>query len=342
MKFFPARLSREVWILLIAFPVLAVSAIHCAAQDGRTTTQTSQPPDQAVTAPASTPALPAAGTGDTSEHKGNDPTLKIGVGDLVEMSVYNVPDLTTKTRVANDGEIYLPLISHVHVAGLTIEEAQDLIEERLSGDHYLKDPHVLLFVSEYASAGASILGEVSRPGIYPVLGQQHLFDLISSAGGLTEKAGHSIIVTHRAEPDKPVVLPISQNLAARPENNIAVFPGDTVIVRKADIAYVVGDVSRPSGFLMDRGVLTVLQAVALAGGTNRTAKLNGATILRSGPGGVSEVPVKLKDILKAKSPDIALQADDILVVPSSAGKILAGRTLEAAIQAATLVSVAAL
>jgi polysaccharide export outer membrane protein len=232
------------------------------------------------------------------------------------------------------------LIGPTHVSGLTTEESARLIESRLSA--FLKDPYVSIFVTEYASQGASILGEVSKPGVYPVLGEQHLYDLISAAGGLTEKAGHSITVTHRSDPDNPVVLPVSRNLSDDPKSNVSVYPRDTIIVRKADIIYVVGDVGRPSALIMDAGGLSVLKAVALAGGTNRTAKLGGVKILRKGPTGVmSETPVELKKILQAKAPDLSLQADDILVVPSSAGKILAGRALEAAMQAATILSVAA-
>jgi polysaccharide biosynthesis/export protein len=112
------------------------------------------------------------------------------------------------------------------------------------------------------------------------------------------------------------------------------------VVRKAEIVYVVGDVGRPSGLLMDASGLTVLQAVALAGGRTRSAKLNGVKILHKGASGMVETPVHLKKIMQAKAPDLSLEANDILIVPSSGGRILAGRTLEAAIQAATLVSVA--
>jgi polysaccharide biosynthesis/export protein len=334
-------MSREVCASLIICAVLSICAPRCTAQDTQPAKPTTQPVDPSA-APWSTPADPSEPTTNSTKIAAKDSTLKLGVGDLVEMTVYNVPDLTTKMRVASDGEIYLPLISYVHVAGLTIEEAEDLIQSRLTEEHYLKDPHVSLFVSEYASAGASIFGEVMRPGIYPVLGQPHLFDLISSAGGLTEKAGHSIIVTHRSEPDKSITIPFTQDLAENPQANILIRPGDTVVVRKADIAYVLGDVARPSGFLMDRGSLTVMQAVALAGGTNRTAKMDGARILRKGKNGTDEIKVKLKQILAAKAPDIPLQADDVLIIPASAGKILAGRTLEAAIQAATLITVTAI
>jgi polysaccharide biosynthesis/export protein len=271
-----------------------------------------------------------------------DVSLKLGVGDLVEITVYGIPELSTKGRVASNGEISLPLVGRVRVEGLTAEEAEELIAARLSQGHFLKDPHVTVFVEEYATQGSSILGEVMKPGIYPVLGPQRLFDLISMAGGLSEKAGHSIVITHRDQPDAPITVVLSRNLADHPESNVPVQPGDTVIVRKADIVYVVGDVARPSGILVETGGITVLRAVALAGGTNRTAKLSAVRILRKGPNGMTETTVHLKKILQAKAPDLPLQADDVLVVPTSAGRILAGRTLEAAMQTATLVSVTAI
>ncbi len=267
-------------------------------------------------------------------------SLKLALGDLVEMTVYNVPELTTKTRISSNGDMYCPLVGYMHVAGLSAEEAQAAIEKRLSD--FVKSPHVSLFVAEYASEGASVLGEVVRPGVYPVMGQQHLFSLLSAAGGLTEKSGRSLSITHRSDPNSPVTIDLPRNLADNSETNVPVYPGDVIIVRKADIVYVVGDVLRPSGVLMDSGGVSVLQALAIAGGTQRTAKLSGATILRKGPTGTVQTPVDLKKILQAKAPDLPMQANDILIVPSSTGKILAGMTLQAAIQAATLISVAAI
>jgi polysaccharide biosynthesis/export protein len=269
-------------------------------------------------------------------------SLRLEAGDLVEVGVYNVPELTTKARVSSQGEIYLPLIDYVHVVGLTAEEAEGLIQKRLSDGGFVKNPHVTLFVDQYASQGASVLGEVARPGVYPVPGQQQLFDLISAAGGFTEKAGRSITVTHRAQTDKPITVPLSRNVSDNPESNIPILPGDTIIVRKADLVYVVGDVGRPSGFLMDSGHLTVLQAIAMAGGTTRTANLGGARIIRKGPDGITETSVELKKILRAKAPDVTMQADDILFVPTSAAKAIAGRTFEAAMQAATAASIVAI
>ena len=283
-KFAMPRLSSSVspllWFRLLSAIVLLSSFTVGSTAQGQAKTEDSSK-SKTTTSGASNPTKP-----DLETATGGDSTLRLGIGDLVEVSVYNVPELTTKVRVSNSGDVYLPLIDYVHVAGLTTEEAQALIEKRLTDGGFLKSPHVAVFVNEYASQGASVLGEVTKPGVYPVLGEQRLFDLISAAGGFTERAGRSVTVTHRNQSDKPVTVPLARNITDNPDSNVEVFPGDTVIVRKADIVYVVGDVGRPSGFLMDSGNLTVLKAIALAGGANRTAKLNSAKILRKGPAGM--------------------------------------------------------
>jgi polysaccharide export outer membrane protein len=272
---------------------------------------------------------------------GAQASLRLSPGDLVELSVYNVPELATRARISNRGDIYLPLIDYVHVAGLTAEETQAVIQQKLSDGGFVKNPHATVFVETYVSQGASLLGEVGRPGIYPVVGQQRLFDVISAAGGFTEKAGRSITITHRGQPDKPLVVPLARNVSDNPDSNVFVYPGDTIVVRKADIVYVVGDVGRPSGFAMDSGHLTVLQVIALAGGTTKTAKLSSVRLLRKGPEGVNETPIPLKKILEAKAPDLQMQADDILFVPTSAAKAAASRSLEAVMQTASALSIIA-
>ena len=261
----------------------------------------------------------------------------------MEVNVYNVPELNTRTRVNDTGDLDMPLVNQVHVEGLTVDEAERVIEQRLDHGGFVRNPHVQLFVSEYTSDGTSVLGEVAKPGVYPVLGEQRLFNLLSAAGGLSPAAGTSITVTHKAELDKPIVVAISRNLEDHADSNIPIYPGDTVMVRRADVIYVVGDVNRPSGFLMDNGgKLSVLQAIALAGGTTSTAKLSGARIIRKSPQGVSEIPVSLKKMLEAKIGDVPLQANDVLFVPASARKIIGGRTAEAALQMATAVSIVTL
>ena len=298
-----------------------------------------------VSAPASNAAVPASAAAKTSSpgNRNLASSIRLGQGDLVEVNVYDVPELNTHTRVSDTGDIDLPLVNQVHVEGLTVEEAEKAIEQRLDHGGFVRNPHVQLFVSEYTSDGTSVLGEIMKPGVYPVLGEQRLFNLLSAAGGLSPAAGTTITITHKAEPEKPVVVSISRNLEDHPDSNVPIFPGDTVMVRRADVIYVVGDVNRPSGFLMDNGgKLTVLQAIALAGGTTSTAKLGGVRIIRKSPQGVAEIPVSLKKMLRAKADDLPLQANDILFVPASARKIIGGRTAEAALQMATAVSVVTL
>jgi polysaccharide biosynthesis/export protein len=302
---------------------------------------TAQNSSPAIARPANRPPANAGSSGTASSD--SDPVLLLGSGDLLEVSVYNVPELTTKARVGNNGNVYLPLVDYIHVAGLTLEEAQSLVAKRLSDGGFVKDPHVTIFVDEYTSQGISVMGEVARPGVFPILGQRRLFDVISAAGGLTDRAGRSATLIHRDQPDKPITLALARNLNDSTQSNVEVLPGDTLIVRKADVVYVVGDVGKPSGFTTDAGKITVLQAIALAGGTTKTSKLNGARIVRKGPNGnMTETPVQLRKILEAKIPDMPMQADDILFVPSSAGKIAAMRTIDAVVSTATALTIVAI
>jgi polysaccharide biosynthesis/export protein len=322
---------------LFVFSLTLVLGVMAIAQE-----QPPQPSAKPVgqVFPSAVPSADPTETSQTADQTNS--SARLGTGDLLEVTVYNVPELTTKSRLGSNGDVYLPLVDYVHLAGLTIEEAQALIEKRLSDGGFVKNPHVTLNVDQSASQGVSLLGEVSKPGVYPVIGEPRLFDVISTAGGFTDRAGQSITVTHRNQSDKPITVPLSRKLADNPTNNIAVSPGDTILVHKADVIYVVGDVSRPSGFLMDTDNLTVLKAIALAGGTTATAKLNGVKILRKGPNGLTETPVELKKILQAKAVDVPMKADDILFVPSSTRKVVVGRTAEAALQAATAVSIVAI
>ena len=320
----------ERWAWLLLTPALSLNVI---AQRPSSTSQ--NPPQMVQQNSASSPG------GENVNSLDSGSGLLLGPGDLIDVGVYNVPELATKARIGSNGDIYLPLVDYIHIAGLTPEEAQNLIQKRLADGGFVRNPHVNVFVDEHAMKGASLLGEVAKPGIYPMLGQQRLFDLISAAGGFSASAGRSISITHRDQPDKPVVVPLSRNLSDDPESNVLVFPGDTIIVRKADVVYVVGDVGRPSGFLMDNGRLTVLQAIALAGGTNKTAKLSGVKLIHRGSSGITETTIQLKKILQAKASDQPLQAEDILFVPSSAAKVAMGQTLGAALQAATAVSIVA-
>ena len=297
-----------------------------------------QPVPQATEATPNAAASPAKGDEAAKDQSGQSATVKLGSGDLLEVSVYNVPDLASKVRVSNSGDIYLPLIDYVHVDGLTQEEAQTLIEKRYEDGGFVRSPHVTIFVDDAASQGVTVIGEVNKPGIYPDVADHKLYELISEAGGFTQAASRKIAIFRQNKPD-PIRVNLPRNLAEDTSGNVEINPGDTITVPRAPVVYVVGDVGHPSGFLVDNGTLSVLQALALAGGVNRTAKLGAARIIRKGPSGMAEIKLEVKKMLEAKSPDQMLQADDILFVPVSGARVAAGRTFEAAMSAATGVTI---
>ena len=280
------------------------------------------------------PKSDKSGVGDGADSS----TVKLGAGDLIEVSVYNVPELSTKARVSNSGDVYLPLIDYVHVGDLTLEEAQNLIAKRLLDGGFVRSPHVTIFVDEASSQGVTIFGEVSKPGIYPNLGDHKLYEIVSEAGGFTQSAAKRVSIIRRNQP-QPLTVTLPKNLADDLSSNVDIMAGDTINVPRAPVIYVVGDVGRPSGLLVDNGSLTVLQALALAGGTNKTAKMGSVRIIRKGPTGMTETQVPLKKMLEAKAPDIQLQGDDILFIPVSGGRVMAARTFEAAMSMATSVSI---
>jgi polysaccharide biosynthesis/export protein len=278
-------------------------------------------------------AATGASAGQIAPANESSSQLRLSPGDLLEVSIYNVPELTTKARVGNSGDVYLPLIDYVHVADLTVEEAQALIEKRLDEGGFVRNAHVTIFIDESAAEGVTILGEVTKPGIYPALGDRRLYDMISAAGGFTVSAGRKVSILRQHSQGEPITVNLPRNLADDRQDNLEIQPGDTITIPRAPIIYVVGDVGRPAGLLVDNGSLTVLQALALAGGTNHTAKMGGIRIIRKGPTGMTETPVPLKKMLEAKAPDITLQADDILFVPLSGLRSAAGTGLNAAISA---------
>ena len=263
----------------------------------------------------------------------------IGAGDLLEMSVFDTAELSGKLRVSNTGDILLPLVGSLHVAGLKAEEVQNLIRQKLIGGGFLKDPQVTVFIAEYATQNVSVLGEVKNPGIYPAFGTHHLLDYISLAQGLTPLSSTRVTVTHAGHAGEPQQVKMTAGATPKPENNPEILPGDTIFVERTGIIYVIGDVARPGGFPMDHDEeLTILQAVALAQGTNPTAAKGSAKLIRTTSAGRQELPVNLKKILTAKATDLAMQDNDILFVPSSAAKN-AMKDIETALPTAAAASV---
>jgi polysaccharide biosynthesis/export protein len=314
----------------VSFPIIAllISSLGLAQSSA------SQNPNSPLAAGASSNA---AKSNDQVSGPGYEPL--IGIGDLLKISILGVTDYDQQLRVGGDGDVFLALAGSVHIAGLTIEQAQQVIRKRLVDGGYFADPQVSVFEQEYATQGVSVLGEVQKPGVYPLTGPRRLFDVLSLAGGTTPKAGQVVSISHRNEPKSLRTVAMSNDPSKNIDADVEIRPGDTVVVTKAGIVYVVGAVKTSTGIVLENsGGITVLQAIATAGGTSSTAALNGAKIIRKSPTGPVEIPIQLKKILAAKSPDVKLEAEDILFVPNSAGKTAAGIALESGVRLATSVA----
>jgi polysaccharide export outer membrane protein len=245
----------------------------------------------------------------------------IGAGDLLQINLYGVPDFGQEVRVSGAGEITLPMVGQVYVRGLSTIQAESLINKRLKDDGLFNNPQISVLDREFATQGISILGEVQKPGIYPVLGPRKLFDVISAAGGMAPHAGRDILISHRLSPQSMQTVTLTDDFKRSMDANVDVFPGDTVVVSKAGVVYVVGDVRLPGGFLMDKDKeLTVLQALALAQGAAPAASLGHSKVIHRTPTGVVETALDLKAILGGKAEDIRVHADDILFIPHNARK----------------------
>ena len=311
--------------------------IACAAClfGGDTLAQEAAPPVPTGQSPAAIQPAPSPTSNPISGSIPGPLVSPLSPGDVIDFSVYGVPEMAQRVRLNSKGVVYLPLLDQVELGGLTTEEAQKKLEEQLVSGGFLRAPHVTVTVAEYAN-GISLLGEVNRPGVYPTGGARRLYDVFAAAGGLTASAGNLVTISHSKQPDKSETVLISRDPSKSPEGNVLVSPGDTVVVAKAGIIYVVGEVIQPSGFLMDGdGSFTVLKAIAMAHGLSSTAKRDNVKIIRKEAKGLTEIPVPLSKIMSAKANDIELLPDDIVFVPSNAAKAAGRRTLDTAISLIT-------
>jgi polysaccharide export outer membrane protein len=282
----------------------------------------------------------------------------VGAGDLLRIDVFDVPDLSREVRVSDNGMISLPLLPHrLSVSGCTPYQLEQQIEGQLQANGLVMDPQVSVLVKEENSDAMSIVGAVNHPMVYHDFRPTNLLEALAEAGGITDDAGDSIIITRQNPspetcgkpgpdpasdpPDEPqtITVKLSDLLqSGDPAFNVPVYGGDVITVPRAGIVYVAGAVSQPGGYtLHDPGEsINTMKAIALAHGLLSTAKANSAVILRKDPatGKTKEIDVKLKKIMDRKTPDVRLYANDILYVPDSTGK----RVLEKAGAAALAIT----
>lgn len=255
----------------------------------------------------------------TSSSKQIPVSLKIAPGDLLHITVFDVPEMTQEVRVGANGKAQLALIGDIALAGMTGQEAAETIARELRNKKLLLSPQVNVLVKEFASQGVSVTGEVQHPGIYQVLGSRTLLDLISMAGGLTNLADTRITVQRRGAAEEKVTVKLkTDDPEASLANNVQIYPGDLILVPRAGIVYVLGDVNRPGGFVMqDSGKITLLQVLAQAGGASRTASLNKAVLMRKNTQGYVSTKLQVGRIERGQDPDLELHANDILFVPNN-------------------------
>ncbi len=267
----------------------------------------------------------------------NAQKISIGPGDILSVQVFDTPELSTDSvRVSKNGEVNLPVLGLVNVKGLNPIQAAVRIESELRSHGLMLEPHVTVSVIEYASEVATILGEVKDPGVYPIWGGRHLLDLIALAGGLSTEAGKIVTIAHRDDPHHPKIIHLVQNVKSLgAQQNPLILPDDTVEVGRAGIIYVLGAFNKQGGFLIDNNErVSLLQAITLAGGWAPSAALSKARLIRKVPQGHEVLRLDLKHILYGKQADVRIENGDILYVPSSLGKTLATRGIEAIIAAA--------
>ena len=265
----------------------------------------------------------------------------IAPGDLLDVSEFHTPEFHTTARVSTAGTVKLPLIDEVAVAGLDELGAGKAISDALLARGMLNHPQVFVLVTAYAGQDVSVLGEVTRPGVYPLGVHHRLLDLLSAASGLTAYASARVRIYHRADPDTFLEVDFDgHSVEASSTRNPELLPGDTVRVGRAGLVYVVGDVIRPGGFMLEPShQLTVLKALSLAWGPSQNAAMAHAILIREQDGGRTVTTLNLKRMLHGKDPDEPVGDCDILYVPNSTAKNLVNRTIESAIQSAAGVSI---
>jgi polysaccharide export outer membrane protein len=287
-----------------AEPVTRFSTTHVATVTPLQAPTSSQLPEGSFQTAAAAPVAP------TNTAAGNIALESLGMGDMVRITVFRNPELTTEARVSERGTVLFPMIGEVQVAGLTPSQAGKRIADKLSQGRYVVNPEVTVSMMQINSRQVSVLGNVNKPGRYPIDAQTaHLTDFIAVAGGLSPTGSEEVTVvsTKDGKTTKREV-----NLAAifnqgDVSQNIELQPGDTVYVHKAPMVYVYGEVQKGGAYRVEPN-MTVMQAIAMGGGVTPRGTLRGIKISRRDGSSVREINARLTDTVKP---------DDVVYVSES-------------------------
>jgi polysaccharide export outer membrane protein len=235
----------------------------------------------------------------------------LGPGDTVRISVFQSPDLTVEARVSEAGQINFPLIGAVTVAGLTIPAAERRIETMLREGGFVLRPQVTIQLMRILSSQVSVLGQVGKPGRYPLdIGSGKVSELIAAAGGVLP-SGNDVVTLVGSRNGEPVKLEIDLPAilqSGRAELDVQMENGDIIYVDRAPLIYIYGEVQRPGQVRLERG-MTVMQALAAGGGLSARGTERGMRVHRRDSTGAVK-------ILEVKPTDY-LQRDDVVYVKES-------------------------
>jgi polysaccharide export outer membrane protein len=235
----------------------------------------------------------------------------LGVGDVVKISVYQNPDLSVEARVSENGQINFPLIGAVTIGGLSISQAQALIEKRLRDGGFVLKPQVTIQTTQIRSSQISILGQVGKPGRYPIeIVGSKVSEMIAAAGGVVPGGADTVTLVGNRD-GKPVKIDIDLPLVlqqGRADLDIPVENGDIVYVDRAPSFYMYGEVQRPGQMRVERG-MTLMQALAQAGGLTGKGTTRGIKVHRKdSTGAVQILEIKMND---------PVERDDVIYVRES-------------------------
>jgi polysaccharide biosynthesis/export protein len=306
--------------------------------DGNTQQQVpSIPSNPPGTGPMNDNRVGVFGTG--TDIPQTSPLTQVSEGDLLDIVIFDTPELSGRFRVNLKGDILLPLAGKLHVAGLTLAEITDAVSQRYKDAKILVDPEVTVFVAEFTRRTITISGEVRAPGVYPIVAPRTLADTMAMAGGLNDAASRTVSVVHAADPNN--IIHVTLNVGAQTpesiqEGRMEILPGDHIYVARSGVIYLVGELQRPGGYQVEHNNrLTLLEAVALAGGLTRVAKGSESRLIRRSPTGREELTVNLQKVLYGGGPDMLLTDGDIVFVPTSNVKLYGQQAINAAIGTAT-------
>lgn len=255
------------------------------------------------------------------------PALVFRSGDVLTVNVFGMDTFADNQQVAQDGTVVFPLVGRTQVAGLTIEQLQASIAANLAAKGMVREAQVSITVDQRPSDVVSVLGNVNKPGVYPAVEDFTLGDFLSEAGGFIESAPNTqstsaasyTVTLTRPSLGAPVRIPLGPRTGEAAWSRIPLFAGDQIRVDKVGVVYAVGAFRNQGGFqLKNNTSTTIMQLIALAGGIGfEGSPADSHIVRRSTAGATTIVDINVKRILKGQDPDVALQPEDVLLVPTN-------------------------